>query len=137
MIRVVPDTNVLVSTVFRPGRIPSSVLHPCLHHQEMKLCVSEAILHEYDEVLHRGKFGLDPAFAKGSMERIRSKAISVSPEASRIDLVSDPGDAKFMEYAEAAGAHFLVTGNRKHYRVERYRTARVISPADFMQIFLG
>ncbi len=136
MIRVVLDTNVLVSAVIMPWRNPSSILHLCLAQKGVRLCASEPVLKEYREVLLRPKFGLDPDLVGALFRRIRSCALVVSPEESMSFLVSDPDDAKFMECAVAAGARFLVTGNRKHFVVEKYGSTRVVTPAEFVQIFL-
>ena len=50
MIRVVIDTNVLVSALLQPGGLPAAVLLLALS-DRVQPCVSEAVLAEYQEVL--------------------------------------------------------------------------------------
>ena len=54
--RVVYDTNVLVSAALKPGSTPAVLVALALA-QRVHLCVSPPILTEYKEVLHRPKFG--------------------------------------------------------------------------------
>jgi uncharacterized protein len=54
--RVVYDTNVLVSAALKPGSIPAALVSLALA-QRVHLCVSPPILTAYKEVLHRPKFG--------------------------------------------------------------------------------
>lgn len=55
--RVVIDTNVLVSAVLR-DRDPEFVIQFIVDHSEFKWVVSQEILAEYKEVLSRPKFRL-------------------------------------------------------------------------------
>jgi len=57
-VRVVYDTNVLVSAALKPGSTPAVLVALALAHR-VRLCVSPSILAEYREVLHRPKFGFE------------------------------------------------------------------------------
>ena len=57
-LKVVYDTNVVVSAALKPGSIPASLVALAMAKQE-RLFLSPAILEEYTEVLKRPKFGLD------------------------------------------------------------------------------
>ena len=57
--KVVVDTNVLVSALLRQGTPPAAVLDALLG-GELTLLYDERILDEYREVLGRPKFGFEP-----------------------------------------------------------------------------
>lgn len=78
---------------------------------KIQLFLSLEILHEYEGVLQRKKFGLDPALLAESLALIRKKARLVSPK-HRVTVASDPEDNKFLECAEEAMADYLVTGEQ-------------------------
>jgi uncharacterized protein len=52
MIRIVIDTNILVSALLQPDGLPAAVLMLALS-GEAELCVSDAVFAEYDEVIRR------------------------------------------------------------------------------------
>lgn len=63
--RVVIDTNVLVSAVFK-DKSPETIIRFVVAHPDFEWVASEAILNEYKTVLARSKFGL-PAFTPAAM----------------------------------------------------------------------
>ena len=52
------DTNVVVSAALKPGSIPASLVALVIA-RHVRLFLSQAILEEYTDVLHRPKFRLD------------------------------------------------------------------------------
>lgn len=47
----------------------------------------------------------------------------------------DPDDNHFLECAEAAGADYLVTGNKKHFP-SSYKNARVVDAREFLDLIV-
>jgi putative PIN family toxin of toxin-antitoxin system len=129
MIRVVIDTNVLVSALLRSGGLPEAVINLALS-GEVRWFASESVLAEYDEVLQRPRLAIDAAKAAGAMARIRAIVSLVSPTV-RVAAASDPDDNQFLECAEAAQAHCLVTGNIRHFP-EVWRETRIVTPREFI-----
>jgi putative PIN family toxin of toxin-antitoxin system len=111
--RVVLDTNVVVSAHLNPDGLERLVLRLGLS-ARLRLCLSRDIFAEYEGVLRREKFGIDTAKVNESLRLIRSAATFVNPK-RKLSVSSDPGDNKFLECAEAAGADYLVTGNKRHF----------------------
>lgn len=137
MIRVVLDTNVVISAILRPGRNPSSILQLCLADPGFELAVSEDLMREYGEVLKRPRFGFSTALVDRLLARIRSASTVVTPADSLEHLVKDADDAMVLECAIAARAHLLVTGNKKHFIVDRHGPTRIVTPAQFVETVLG
>ncbi|MDP2753434.1 MAG: putative toxin-antitoxin system toxin component, PIN family, partial [Nitrospirota bacterium] len=55
MLKIVLDTNVLVSAFLKKGSIPSSIL-VLMERGDIYLCVSKEIMDKYEGVLRRTKF---------------------------------------------------------------------------------
>ncbi len=113
MIRVVFDTNVLVSAMLNASGTPANVLRFALH-RHVQLCVSEAILDEYEAVLRRPKFRRSPQTVTAMMQSIRAVAATVNPTRT-LSVSADDAYNRFLECAEAAGADYIVTGNTQHF----------------------
>ena len=121
MLRVVVDTNVIVSALLKAESGPALIVSLILN-EEIELCLSEEIYKEYREVLARDKFKqLDQASVKRLLEELRICAAWIKPKISLSAIKSDPEDNKFLECAFAAEADFLITGNTKHFSSESLR----------------
>lgn len=134
MIKVVIDTNILVSALLKPDSPPDLIISLVLGKQVV-FCLSEPIAAEYQEVLSREKFkNLDRRKVKRFLARLRAKARRVKPNV-RLDIkLIDPEDSKFLECAQEARADFLITGNTKHFPGEKFKKTRIVSPAEFLSI---
>jgi len=114
MIRVVLDTNIFISALLQPQGLPARVLLLALDGVTAQLCVSGDIYAEYEEVIRRPKFNHDDAVIERSLRAIRQNGFWVKPT-NKVGVCADPEDNIFLECAEAARAHYLVTGNQKHF----------------------
>ncbi|MBZ5606928.1 MAG: putative toxin-antitoxin system toxin component, PIN family [Acidobacteriia bacterium] len=74
MIRVVIDTNILVSALLQPESLPAAVLMLALSGQ-VQLCLSEAVFAEYDEVLRRPRLKRPPDVVEEPSQRFESWGI--------------------------------------------------------------
>jgi len=129
MIRIVLDTNVVVSAMLRSGGLPEAVFNLAMN-GEIQLYVSEPILAEYEDVLRRPRLAIDPDKVTVALARIRAAASLVQPVVP-VTAAFDPDDNIFLECAEAAQAHCLVTGNSRHFP-ERWLATRILAPRQFM-----
>jgi putative PIN family toxin of toxin-antitoxin system len=127
--RVVDDTNVIVSAALKPGSLPASLVSLAMARQ-VRLFVSLAILEEYEAVLRRPKFRLDPERVEAFLRDLRKAAVSVRPSRP-VSAAPDEADNRFLEGALAARAHYLVTGNKKHFPFPEFEGTRIVSPAEF------
>jgi putative PIN family toxin of toxin-antitoxin system len=129
MIRVVIDTNVLVSALMTSGGLPEAVINLALS-GEVQWAASESVLAEYEDVLKRPRLAIESGKAAEAMARIRRIVSVVSPTVG-ILAASDPDDNHFLECAEAAQAHYLVTGNVRHFP-EVWKETRIVTPREFI-----
>ncbi len=134
MLKVVIDTNVLVSALLKPDSVPDLILSLVLE-GEIILCLSEPIATEYEEVLRREKFKkLNQRKVRELLSRLRSQAQWVEPKIHLQVTLADPEDSKFLECAEEAGANFLVTGNVKHFPAGKFKKTLILNPAQFLSV---
>lgn len=130
--KVVLDTNVVVSGLLSPGGPPAAVLRTVLA-GVATICFDERILSEYRGVLARRKFGFDAervAFVLGFFDTNGQSVVAPPLGLGLPDL----SDEAFVEVAVATAADCLVTGNLKHFPAERLRGARAVSPRSFCQL---
>jgi predicted nucleic acid-binding protein len=62
---------------------------------------------------------------EGSVRLILSPAI----------LLDEP-DNRFLECAKTASAHYLVTGNKKHFPFPEFKGTKIVSPAEFAALLI-
>ncbi len=130
MIRVVLDTNVLVSALISRKGAPAQVLD-LIENEGVALILSEEIFSEYDAVLAREKFSSLPRVkVLKLLKRLRVLSENVKPAV--IPRTSpDPADDKFLAASLSGEADYLVTGNLKHFP-KTFRGARILSPNQFL-----
>ena len=134
MVRVVLDTNVLVSALLKPDSTPELVIS-LIFEKRAILCVSGPIFTEYEEVLSREKFwSLDLKKVKRFLSRIKGQALWVVPKTPLDIIETDPPDNRFLECAQEAKADFLITGNTRHFPSKKFKKTRIVSPAEFLTI---
>ncbi|HOI95705.1 MAG TPA: putative toxin-antitoxin system toxin component, PIN family [Syntrophobacter fumaroxidans] len=141
MLKIVLDTNVLVSALLKADTPPELIVS-LIGQSLVTLCVSKPIVAEYREVLSRRKFRkLDRAKVKKLLSRLESRAQWVTPRVPVEIIETDPEDNKFLECALESEADFLITGNTRHFPFEKFHHTRIVSPGEFIhfvaRILLG
>jgi putative PIN family toxin of toxin-antitoxin system len=127
--RVVLDTNVLVSGLLTPFGPPGQIVK-IVADGSIALCYDARILAEYREVLRRPKFPFSHDSVEALLDQIVANGIVTVAMPLRLSL-PDRDDEPFLEVALAAEAP-LVTGNLKHYPKNKRQGAWVESPAEFL-----
>jgi putative PIN family toxin of toxin-antitoxin system len=131
MIRVVLDTNIVVSALLQPLGPPARVFAFALG-RLIQPCLSGDIYAEYEEVIARPRFGLDEDTIVASLRAVREQSLWVRP-AVAIRVCSDPDDDMFLECASAARANYLVTGNLRHFPAV-WNETMIVAPRDLLDI---
>lgn len=131
--RVVVDSNVVVSAMLSPYAPPAQVVRLAIQ-GDLQLLHDGRILAEYREVLSRPKFDFDPEDVRALVDGIEWIGETVFARPLGVEL-PDPDDLPFLEVAAAAGADALVTGNSRHYRPVKGRHGiRVVTPRELMDL---
>jgi putative PIN family toxin of toxin-antitoxin system len=130
MIRIVIDTNILVSALLQPDGLPAAVLMLALS-GEAELCVSDAVFAEYDEVIRRPHLKRPRDVIEGTLQSIRKLGHWVKPSV-RVEKCTDPDDNVLLECAQAGEADYLVTGNKRHFP-DRWKKTKVISARELIE----
>jgi putative PIN family toxin of toxin-antitoxin system len=132
MLKLVVDTNVVISALLKPESNPALIMSLILR-GDCRLCVTEKIFSEYEEVSGRGKFKkLDQASLREFLSTLRSKALWVVPKVTIDGMTKDPEDNAFLECALESKADFLITGNIHHFPAEKFRRTSIVTPAEFI-----
>jgi len=132
-LRIVLDTNVLVSGLLSPFGPPGEIVR-LVSDGSIALCVDARIVGEYEQVLARPRFSFDPDDVATLLDLIDSTAEMVAAHPLQIRL-PDADDEPFLEVAIVACADCLVTGNTVHFPQDAWATATVLSPAEFMESY--
>lgn len=134
-IYAVVDTNVLVSALISQNPFSPTVrIFQALTNGRFIPLYHEKIIAEYTEVMHRPKFGIDDKVILDLLDYIYTNGINVTPEPTDAWMI-DPKDIVFYEvaFAKQDEGAWLVTGNMKHYPVEKF----IVTPKEFMNILDG
>ena len=131
MIRVVLDTNIIVSALLQPLGPPAQVFLLALG-DTVQMCVSGVIFAEYEEVIRRPRIRRTEETILSALETIRTKAFWVRPS-DHVRACSDPDDDVFLECAQASSASYLVTGNVRDFP-PRWVGTEVVTPRRFLEI---
>ena len=126
MIKIVIDTNILVSSLLSPLGNPAKIM-ALVSLKELQIFYNKNIMAEYKKVLAYEQFKFSFETQKNAIENIKELGVIIEPTASVIPL-PDETDRIFYDAAKA-GEAILITGNIKHYPMD----PNVMLPADFIK----
>jgi putative PIN family toxin of toxin-antitoxin system len=130
-LRLVIDTNVLVSAVLKPDGLQRTTFLLAIT-RPGRLYVSLPVLEEYAEVLSRPELSIRRGLRLQLLQLIKNHGHLVTPS-RHIEVTSDPDDNIFVECADAARADFLITGNRKHFPAY-WKNTKIVTPREFVSL---
>lgn len=133
--RIVIDTNVLVSGLLNPHGAPGRIVEALLL-GTFTLLYDDRILSEYGEVLPRPAFGLHRSDVEMLLDAITTEGERISALPAAL-VLPDETDLPFLEVAISGQADALVTGNIRHFKPRRGRhDVNLVSPADFLRRYM-
>ena len=130
--KVVIDTNILISAAFR-DREPEEAILFVVAHDEIDWIVSDEILNEYYDVLSRPKFDLPAGILDQWMQILKASTTTV-PVNTTIEFSRDRKDAKFIACALSAQAHFFITGDRDFTEAHKLMQTTILSLSLFKKL---
>lgn len=136
--KVVVDTNVLVSRFLSPRGPPAQVFD-LWEDQAFGLVVSPSILEEYRRVLLcedvANRHGMSEEEVINIIQTLERFSLVVEPKRPLAVITRDPSDNKFLECALEGEAEFVVSGDPHLLDLGRYQDIEIISPAAFLALF--
>lgn len=132
--RVVLDTNVIISAIFFSGP-PSRILSAWID-EEFELAVSTQILDEYRKVADRIGERFPGVEVRPVLDRIALHALLAVPVRLPNDACADRDDIKFLECAVGCRAGCVVSGDRALLQSSGYDGIEVVTPRRFIERLL-
>jgi len=134
-VRVVVDTNVLISGAFYPG--PSSrILDACIR-GKFQLVLSPDIIDEYARVGEEfTRKRPNVPFAR-FLDMLISSALLVQAPALPEPISADPDDDKFIACALAGDAKVITSGDKHLLSVSGYASIEILRPRRFEDEYLN
>ncbi len=135
--KVVLDTNVVVSRFISPTGVPSRLIDRWSG-GGFDLLVSEPVLMEYQQALtysHVSKLhGYTDLEIANWVREVREASLATVPTETLRVVKSDPKDDKFLECALSGGADYIVSGDKHLVSLGEYQGIRILSPAEFLRV---
>lgn len=130
--KVVVDINIFVSSFF--GGKPRKIID-LWKNEKITLCLSNAILDEYIDVLHRIGMRDEDEFEELLSLFSKNFNILFTTKTPKIKIVkNDPDDDKFIECAVALKAYAVITGDKEVLTLKEYRGIQIVTPQQFLEI---
>lgn len=133
--KVVLDTNVLVSAFLRNKGKPAQIL---AQNSEFELLICEGILAELTDVLSRPRIRRKEPYLEHRvheyLERVRASSVRITIAEVENIIPQDPPDNTVLACAVEGGADYLVSGNRHLLDLKQHRSVKIIMPAQFLEI---
>ncbi len=131
--RIVIDTNVLISGVFFGG-FPRKILSAVVS-QKITACATAEIINEYEEIVqemidrkqgHINRAVLSPLI----------KAMKTIEPVTHVDICRDPDDNKFLECAKDSHAFYIVSGDKDLLVIGKYENIQIVTAKVFCEKYL-
>ena len=128
--RIVIDTNVLVSGVFFGG-FPRKILSSVVS-QKITACATAEIINEYEEIvqemIERKQGHINRAILTPLIN-----AMEIIEPITHVEICRDPDDNKFLECAKDSHALYIVSGDKDLLVIEEYENIQIMTAKDFYE----
>ncbi len=133
--RIVLDTNVLVSAFLRNKGKPAQILS---QDSKLELLICEGILAELTDVLNRPRIRRKETYLEhrvhGYLERLRASSTWIAITEVENVVPQDPPDNLVLACAVEGNADYLVSGNLHLLALKKHRGVKIVTPAQFLEI---
>ena len=126
--KIVLDTNVIVSALLCPQSLPAKILGLVLN-GTIGIVYDNNVLVEYIDVLNRDKFKINRETIKVVLDFITNDGEYIISIPQNIKF-ADEDDKIFYELYKSGEVDFLITGNIKHFPKDK----NIITPREFIEI---
>lgn len=137
-LRVVIDTNVLISGLFGIKNSPSSQILSHVRTQKIVLVTSALILEEVREVINRERIikltKMSPEERVETMDLLIARSDITQGKQFSMQVGRDARDDKFLACAVEAKADYIVTGDDDLLVFKEYEDIKIVTPRGFLEI---
>lgn len=128
--KIVCDTNVIISALIFPGGTPDKIMRGVLS-GNFQNYTSPDLLTELRRILIK-KFSLSKSETEDALQPLISCSKLVYPT-ERINIITrDEADNRVLECSAAASADYLITGDKKHLLpLKKFEGTKILSPKEF------
>lgn len=131
--RIVIDTNVLISGVFFGG-FPRKILISVVNHK-ITACATAEIINEYEEIVQEIINRKQGHINRGILSPL-IKAMEIIEPVTHISICRDPDDNKFLECAKDSHALYIVSGDKDLLVIEQYENVQIVAAKEFCEKYL-
>ena len=134
--RVVLDTNIMVSALLAPAGKPAAIVRIWLD-GKFTLLSCAAHLDELRSTLEKPRVAelIKPHKAGRLVNQVKKLAADIDP-LPRVELSPDPTDDFLLALSEGGKADYLVTGDKSGLlALGRHKTTRIVSAREFAGLF--
>ena len=134
--RVVLDTNIIVSALIAPAGKPAAIIDAWLDGKFVLLTCAEH-LDELRSTLQKPRVAelVKPHRAGRLVNQVKEMAEDIDP-LPRVERSPDPTDDFLLALSEAGKADYLVTGDKSGLlTLQRHKTTRIVSALAFAELF--
>ncbi len=137
MLKIVLDTNVLVSALINPHGKPTQILN-YVFENKIRLFTSPSIIEELERVLSYPRLMKRHGLEKEELKEFTFDLLSIMSlveEKETIEVImEDPSDNKYLSCAFNTKADFVVSGDVHLLNLKEYEGIPIITPAQLLEI---
>jgi putative PIN family toxin of toxin-antitoxin system len=133
-IKVIIDTNVLVSGIFFGG--PPARILKAWQDGRFRIILSEDILDEYRRVIQTLAVKLGHIDFEPILEKLLIESQLVPSYAFQSPVCEDPDDDKFLACAMVSQSNYLVTGDHHLLKIGKFLNTLIVTPRHFVDNLL-
>jgi putative PIN family toxin of toxin-antitoxin system len=138
--RVVLDTNVVVSAAVNPKGPPAEIIR-AWRARSFEWVTSPPLLLELARILHSPRVRRYMAWREDEVDEFvvvaRERAEVVTPAHQIEAIPDDPSDNRLLEAAVAAGADYVISGDQHLLQLKTYEGVQIVTPARFVAILVA
>jgi putative PIN family toxin of toxin-antitoxin system len=133
MLKVILDTNVLISSLFWRG--PSRHIVDLTIAGKIKAVTSPEILEEVEAVLYEDFPQVPYLRIEETIRDVLSYSQLIIPSAITVKHLRDLKDTKIIACAMSAKADYIVTGDKDLLVLKKYKYIQIVPPKAFLDLF--
>lgn len=133
MLRIVLDTNILVSAIIAKGK-PRDLLSLAIQRRYL-LIKSKETIEEFVEVLQRPKFKMTRNEVVKAKNALAKTGKTIKVTSKRRVVKEDPDDDIFINTASDGNADYIVSGDPHLLGLSKYKGIEIVTIKDMLKKF--